>query len=907
MNAYAKRAFLFALLFAAFANAQSLTVSPAALFFRNPTSANFTQNVSVSGTSGAITATIAYPYAGIGSWLSATVSGSIVAVHVAPSNVSPGVYAAIVVITAGSQTASVAVELTNLPASNGLPANALIATPNTLTFTAPANAPAAAVPPVALINPAIGNYTWTTTSSVPWLTITPSSGTGDAALQISASGNGFQQGASATGLITITSTSGLGPATTKIAVQLNVTASQVATLVVQPTVAAFNAVVGGASQQRALAVYNTGSGSLSWTALKSVSWISVTPASGQSTTSNQNAGTLVVTANPANMAAGLYSSTVTVTAGASTITIPVYLHIVQKAPPTVLPKTLAFTVTQNAVTAQSATLAVTGPANTLFKVTQATGAGDDWFTVTPTSGTFSASGNTLTVTLNPSMIAPLFGKPSLGTYSGVVAISSPGTTQSYLTVSVVMNLVSQQSPPYLQVDQGGLEFSLSPGQALSPQAIVNVSLPGSLSAGQIVTVTPVTSSGGNWLFVNPSVVTVQPTAPQALTVTASAQGLLQGVYLGRLVITAGSNVAPISVPVTMAVGNGTNLGTVASGPLTAAFLNPCDQFISEIDMPNVASVALVDSNGSPVSGATVTVQSSNGDAKVVLTDQGNGVYSTVFPFVFTGPVTLTASAAYAGANGVQTSPAVAVFGEMGPSNTSLKVPFPVIYPGGIVSSASYALSPTPLAAGSLVSLFGQSIAGATAVQNPMGVNGIIVVMGPVDAALLALSPSSGGDQVNVQVPFEVDGQYSADVVVVANGAFSFVQSINIGNVPAAFTASQSGAGTAVLHAADSSLVTSSNPAVAGEFLEIFANGLGALTTPLADGATSTVADSAANDVSVTIGGLPVTVSYAGIAPGFVGLNQINVNVPTGLKSGSNALVISVNGVPSTGSATIPVQ
>jgi uncharacterized protein (TIGR03437 family) len=49
---------------------------------------------------------------------------------------------------------------------------------------------------------------------------------------------------------------------------------------------------------------------------------------------------------------------------------------------------------------------------------------------------------------------------------------------------------------------------------------------------------------------------------------------------------------------------------------------------------------------------------------------------------------------------------------------------------------------------------------------------------------------------------------------------------------------------------------------------------------------------------VTIGGLPSVVSFAGLAPTFAGLYQINVQVPSGLPSKSAQVIVQMNGVQS---------
>jgi uncharacterized protein (TIGR03437 family) len=78
---------------------------------------------------------------------------------------------------------------------------------------------------------------------------------------------------------------------------------------------------------------------------------------------------------------------------------------------------------------------------------------------------------------------------------------------------------------------------------------------------------------------------------------------------------------------------------------------------------------------------------------------------------------------------------------------------------------------------------------------------------------------------------------------------------------------------------------------------IYCTGLGAVKSPPADGAAGN-GQTTIVVPTVTMGGTKAIVSFSGLAPGFVGLYQINAEVPAGLSAGNEPVVVEVTGVSS---------
>jgi len=116
-----------------------------------------------------------------------------------------------------------------------------------------------------------------------------------------------------------------------------------------------------------------------------------------------------------------------------------------------------------------------------------------------------------------------------------------------------------------------------------------------------------------------------------------------------------------------------------------------------------------------------------------------------------------------------------------------------------------------------------------------------------------------------------------------------------------FALDPSGRGaSAAVNASNGMVVSSSNPVAAGDYVELFLTGLGPTEK-------RGQLDYAKLQPTVTIGGVDCPVTYAGAAPGFTGLDQINCRLPAGLGAQSAAPVVVRSGARSTSTTTLAIR
>ena len=245
---------------------------------------------------------------------------------------------------------------------------------------------------------------------------------------------------------------------------------------------------------------------------------------------------------------------------------------------------------------------------------------------------------------------------------------------------------------------------------------------------------------------------------------------------------------------------------------------------------------------------------------------------------------------------------------------------PVLNAEGAVNGASFAAH-APLAPGTIFSLFGSFLtdgearAAATTLPLSTKLAGTSVLVNGVHAPLFFASPQ----QINVQLPVELAGLNQASIVVQTENpsgtATSAPISVEVAPFsPGLFSLDQDGSGPgAILHGSDLTMVCAAqrldcqfSAVRPGEMIAVFGTGFGQVDGTWDSGQPAAAPSATITSPIVTIGGLPSSVLFSGFAPGFVGLYQINVQVPEAMPAGTQPLIISMGGMESN-AVTIPVE
>jgi uncharacterized protein (TIGR03437 family) len=215
----------------------------------------------------------------------------------------------------------------------------------------------------------------------------------------------------------------------------------------------------------------------------------------------------------------------------------------------------------------------------------------------------------------------------------------------------------------------------------------------------------------------------------------------------------------------------------------------------------------------------------------------------------------------------------------------------------VVNAADFSQDMAP---GGLITVFGSQLSPVNMATNqlplPTALGDSCLVINGTAVPMLFVSPQ----QINAQLPFNAAGDET--LVLYTPGGISNNYNLTLtSDAPSVFLSGVAGPETGiatVVRSANNQLVTPTNPIHPGDQIVIYATGLGATLPSVQAGAAAPSKPLAVvtDTPVVTLGGVPLTLEFAGLAPGEVGVYQINVAVPHSIAQGMSVpLTITQSG------------
>lgn len=734
-----------------------------------------------------------------------------------------------------------------------------------------------------------------------WITVTPTSGGVPAGLVVSVD-QGTMQAGTYPARIQVIDGNGLA---TDVSVTLNVTTVP-QQLTVAPAILNFGArSATPESLIQQLVISNSGAASLGFTTsvVNNSSWISSVNA-GSNTTARNSPVFVQVQVNSSGLPVGAYHDAILVSSSAGSVQVPVSLFVAASGPILAVNTTgVLFQAIQGGGSTATRIVKVLnlGDSSSTVNWNATLMSGSNWLSLVSSTGTATSTvpaSLILTLAPNEKSLAP-------GPYYAIVKITDSHSLNSPQYVTAVLNLEPNTAAPAPDLAPVGLFFSApAGGTAPTPQ---QVQINTSSSAPVTFYATASTFGTGTWLSATPASGSASGQATGSVAVSVNPTGLGAGIYSGNINISIGALLQ--SVNVTFVVQNN---GTVnassrfrpeasgcAASKLAITETGIANNFAVPAGWPATLIVQLNDDCAAPITSGNVVASFSNGDAPLSLAGDSLGNYSTTWqPGTVNANMVVTLNAT---AGTLQ--PAIAkLYGGIAPNQT----PPPTVSQNGTVNNLN-PVGGAPLSPGTIAQVYGTGLASAPtstgAAPLPIKFNNTFALVGSTQAPLYFLS----GGQINIQIPYEATATQQSPIVLSVNNALTVPVMLSIvPATPGVLSADdgptppdvQNGAHIIAQHSADFSLVSSSNPAKPGEYLVMYLVGMGPTNPSVPSGAAtpSSPFSPVVNQPTVTVGSQPSTVAFAGLTPAFVGLYQINFQVPTGATSGELEVDVTQNGV-----------
>jgi uncharacterized protein (TIGR03437 family) len=408
-----------------------------------------------------------------------------------------------------------------------------------------------------------------------------------------------------------------------------------------------------------------------------------------------------------------------------------------------------------------------------------------------------------------------------------------------------------------------------------------------------------------------SSVTLAAGKSATITVTLGGTKPAAGRYEGFIVITGGART--IQVPYLYLLGDGVpfNVTPLLSFP-------DFDCTVGQTLPEGGIAFQVIDQYGEPVVGVPITWTVTQGGGSI----NPSPDYTDATTELPTGIGFATATCGSTAGN----QEFVATVGGITVAFDGVARINPTISSNGGVNAADFQVAPGAVP-GSYIALFGTGLSdpGNIAIANltitpfmlPLAMDYVSVSF-DVPSATISLPGTLyyvSPNQINLQVPWELQGQTSALVKVTVGSSQGSVYTLPLADyAPAFYEYVETATKNTLVMALDGSgnVISSTNPASVGQLLHIYANGMGPVSNQPADGQPTPVPTATVPQPITTltptvyIGGQLANVEFSGLAIGTVGLYELLVQVPTGVSSGLQPAVVTINNVASP-SVNIPIK
>jgi uncharacterized protein (TIGR03437 family) len=467
---------------------------------------------------------------------------------------------------------------------------------------------------------------------------------------------------------------------------------------------------------------------------------------------------------------------------------------------------------------------------------------------------------------------------AIGSYTESLTVNDPNAVDSPQNITVTV-----------QVDGAPTSVNLyvTPTGGPSPTASAPVNTGGSVKSAITTSdngpwLTFALAGGGSYNFFTP------------YQVTATAQPGQSGSYTGKVTLTGSPNsVDNQAINVNLQV---TSQPIISTAQLTYNLVQGQGQQINTATFQNLGLGTLAITGVNASGGSWLTAAVASPTSVAITVDTG-----ALSAGSYMGSITLTSNAA-------NTSVAVPVRVNIAASTG------PILSFGGVVDNAAFATGQA-VGSGTIIAVFGSQLASgptyASTIPLPTTLAGIQILVNGTAVPLFYVDAY----QADIQVPFGLTAG-SMTVQAVRNGQPGNQISASVDSVaprlfalrslPAAPDSSPYGI---VINSSDGTLALPSNlgvpahPAHPGDVVTIYALGLGPVTPSVSTGTGAPASPPLAqtiNPVQVYFGGgfitpTQATPQYAGLAPNFVGLYQINVAIPADAPLGNIPVMINMPG------------